>query len=94
MKTVMMRLFYVLSRNEYEPRNQQGTDQARAVGNTYQVLRRLLRPIGARVHPHFQHEGRRKGGIGGGYEANDKIKNRKSVCPVDSTNRNTSHQQI
>ena len=50
------------------------THQARAVGNTGQVLRRILRPAGARVYPHFRHVGRRKGSVGGSHEANDKTK--------------------
>ena len=48
------------------------THQARAVGNTGQVLRRILRPAGARVHPHFRHHGR-KGGVGGSCEKLSKI---------------------
>ena len=48
------------------------TNTPRAVVNTGQVLRRLLRPVDTRVHPHIRHIGRRKGSVGGSHEANDK----------------------
>ena len=65
-----IRLSLFITLNEHDSGKR--THQARAVGNTGQVLRRLFCPAGARVHPHFQHVGRRKGSVGGDYEANDK----------------------
>ena len=65
-----IRLSLFITLNEHDSGKR--THQARAVGNTNQVLRRLLCPIGARVHPHFRHVGRRKRGVGGDYEAYDK----------------------